>query len=204
MALIKCRECGKQVSASAKTCPACRATPKKQYGCGCLALILLTLLIIGMVAGPRNQNTSTSKNGGSESSVPTAAPQPAAPKRPSPQQANLSVQNLVVKRVPVEGFLGKSTKFRYFFATKNNGSAPFVGNINITLHTKSKGITNKDFQCNIPPGIQGWNYFDAHTGPERFHADAAYVGFSYVATVDSAVVAQGQGAITTKFEELSQ
>ena len=48
MALIKCKECGKEISSKAKTCPNCAAPNKKPTsGCtwGCLILIIFLVLI---------------------------------------------------------------------------------------------------------------------------------------------------------------
>ena len=181
-------------------------------GCGPLIVVAIMVFLIGRIVLP-----STGRSGGSRSvstDAPSETPSPSSvntdmgtaasgqptPSTPLSRQVDISVQNLIVKRVPV----GNSTRFRYFFATKNNGDTPFTGNVNIMLHTKTSGITREDFKCNLPPGIQGVDYIDARTGPERFHADSAYVEFSYVATVGPAIVAKGRGTITTKFEDLSQ
>lgn len=43
MALVKCKECGKDVSTAAKACPSCGAAPPKKTG-------LLTWIVGGMVA----------------------------------------------------------------------------------------------------------------------------------------------------------
>jgi hypothetical protein len=212
MALVKCKECGFKVSTKAAACPQCGAKINKAIGCGtlivvlCIAFFIVSVMLRSADQSDESQSVSTeapskSTSLGSPSVVvsPPANSQPAASPIIS-RQADIAVQNLIVKRVPV----GNSTRFRYFFTTKNNGSSPFVGNVNIRLHTRTTGITNADFKCGILPGIQGVNYIDARTGPERFHADSAYVEFSYRATVDSAVVAEGRGTITTKFEDLSQ
>lgn len=48
MALVKCRECGSQVSNKAETCPSCGVTIKAkptQYGCGTLILIGVVIFI---------------------------------------------------------------------------------------------------------------------------------------------------------------
>jgi len=59
MALVKCRECGKDVSSEAPTCPHCgvvKPAPKKAFnpsisgGQGCL-LIIVILVVIGIIAG---------------------------------------------------------------------------------------------------------------------------------------------------------
>lgn len=49
MALIDCKECGKEVSKKAESCPHCGAPLKKQptqYGCGTLILMLIVVFIL--------------------------------------------------------------------------------------------------------------------------------------------------------------
>ncbi|MEI6177143.1 MAG: zinc-ribbon domain-containing protein, partial [Verrucomicrobiota bacterium] len=62
MALIKCKECGKEISTSAKACPSCGAPLKKRAGCGCLAVGLLAILIIGMAGTSHKQSLATSNS----------------------------------------------------------------------------------------------------------------------------------------------
>lgn len=53
MALIKCHECGTEVSTEAKTCPKCGAKVKKPMGAGTILLIgLVTIVVLSaMVSG---------------------------------------------------------------------------------------------------------------------------------------------------------
>lgn len=52
MALIKCKECGAEISSTAKVCPHCGAKIKKPKG-GCILYLILgiALLIIGIIWG---------------------------------------------------------------------------------------------------------------------------------------------------------
>lgn len=61
--MIKCKECGKQVSTKAKTCPECGAPVKKQTGClpGCLVLLVLVPLIVIGLSEFGNKKTSPIK-----------------------------------------------------------------------------------------------------------------------------------------------
>lgn len=97
MALIACRECGREVSDQAAACPHCGcpvassssagrgqaapppvpSSPKKTYGCGTLIVALITLLIVVSCF-------SALRNSGSGSSL--GAPTTAAPSRPSLQE----------------------------------------------------------------------------------------------------------------------
>ena len=182
MALVKCKECGSKVSTKAAACPQCGAKISKGMGCGTLIVVVcMAFLIVGVMlrsVGRSGGSGSVSTDAPSEAPSPpsvnsaagTAAVGQPTPSPPLSRQEDISVQNLIVKRVPV----GNSTRFRYFFATKNNGDTPFTGNVNIRLLTRTSSITRADFKCDLPPGIQGVNYIDARTGPERFHADSAY------------------------------
>lgn len=183
-------------------------------GCGSVVILLFALAVLMLLTMHLSSPPHTSPAASTEIETPGSSGEPNraaqidpfAPK-PSPgQSADLDIQNLIVKRVTVDGFLGKGTRFRYFFAVRNNGLSPFNGNIDITLLNKMPGVTNgkKQFQCAIQPRLQQVGYIDAHTGPERFHGDASVAGFLYVATVSGVVVAQGRGTITSKFEDLSQ
>lgn len=58
MALIKCKECGNQVSSKAQTCPQCGARiARKPMGCGGLVgMVLLGVIVLGVFAsmiGPK-------------------------------------------------------------------------------------------------------------------------------------------------------
>lgn len=49
MALIKCKECGNEVSSEAKKCPNCGFPLKSKKKSGCLTLIIAIVLIIGFI-----------------------------------------------------------------------------------------------------------------------------------------------------------
>lgn len=75
MALTKCKECGKEVSTKAESCPQCGAVIKKKTGClGYVGGGFLVLFAIGVI--------SSLINGGSQRSTPTinSASQVSAPK----------------------------------------------------------------------------------------------------------------------------
>jgi len=62
MALIKCKECGKEVSKKAESCPHCGAPVKKQptqYGCG--TLIVLGVVVFIFIAVFSDNSSTTSK-----------------------------------------------------------------------------------------------------------------------------------------------
>ncbi len=61
MALIKCKECGEQVSNKAKKCPKCGA-PIKGKGGGCATVIVFFLVILGLVVVASFVNTAIELN----------------------------------------------------------------------------------------------------------------------------------------------
>lgn len=84
MALIKCKECGNEVSSKAETCPKCGAkVAGKPMGCGTLlVLLVLVAIIISIFSGAFSLRTETSQ-ATAPSSVPNATPPP--PKLPGSQ-----------------------------------------------------------------------------------------------------------------------
>lgn len=61
MALKKCKECGKEVSTKADSCPNCGAKAKKQIGClQSIFWIFIVLMLIGYLASKEDHSSSTS------------------------------------------------------------------------------------------------------------------------------------------------
>lgn len=62
VALVKCKECGGQVSTKAEACPACGAKQKKPVGCLGWAFVILVFipLMIAMFAGEGSKPTAKS------------------------------------------------------------------------------------------------------------------------------------------------
>ena len=62
MALIKCKECGTEVSSKAENCPKCGAKVAKKMGCGTLiGVVFLGLVIIIAISTPGTGNNSSSQ-----------------------------------------------------------------------------------------------------------------------------------------------
>ena len=66
MAMKKCKECGTEISSSAKVCPNCG---KKQKLSGCLIAIIIIVLLIIIIAISGNNNSSPTSTSSSESST---------------------------------------------------------------------------------------------------------------------------------------
>jgi hypothetical protein len=78
MALIKCKECGHEISKKAETCPNCGAKRKKSASGGCLLLIILAVLFIGYIGS--QVDTSSYDTQSTNYDSPKAAPVPEEPK----------------------------------------------------------------------------------------------------------------------------
>lgn len=80
MALIKCSECGKEISSKAKTCPHCGTTPKKKTGCltvlACAIVVFFAVGVISRMNNPGGVNQSTASRVSSPAK--NAAPTPQA------------------------------------------------------------------------------------------------------------------------------
>lgn len=61
MALVKCKECGAQISSSAKTCPQCgkERSSSNSIGCGTIILGFFIIGLIGSLFSEKNPHTST-------------------------------------------------------------------------------------------------------------------------------------------------
>jgi len=55
--LIKCKDCGQEISKQAKTCPHCGKPQVRTSGCVWLALIVIILLVIGAISKMGKQTT---------------------------------------------------------------------------------------------------------------------------------------------------
>jgi hypothetical protein len=79
MALIKCRECGREISSKSATCPGCGAPVKSRSGAGrTLLAIFVLLFILGIFAQQRSNKSSTAPSSSiSSSSSPRSSATPA-------------------------------------------------------------------------------------------------------------------------------
>jgi hypothetical protein len=73
MAMVKCKECGTEISSSATNCPKCGAPRKKRWGTSLFTWLVVIVLVVGFfvaVSGGDNERSAT-------------APAVAKPKTPS-------------------------------------------------------------------------------------------------------------------------
>lgn len=86
MALIKCKECGNQMSTEAKACPHCGAKSPKMPMWKKLAIGVFSLIILGQVLGSLDKDKSSATQ---SAAAPTVAV-PAAPPAPQVQRWEVS------------------------------------------------------------------------------------------------------------------
>lgn len=74
MALVKCKECGSEISTKAESCPKCGAKIKKKgMGCGSLlVIVILAFIVIAMIT----PSTPTSTSSSAGEAAPSTAPAP--------------------------------------------------------------------------------------------------------------------------------
>jgi hypothetical protein len=72
VALVKCRECGQEVSDQAEVCPNCGIKHPKKKANGCLIIVgLLVLLVIVTIVGSSSGSNSSSGGGQNSASQPS-------------------------------------------------------------------------------------------------------------------------------------
>ena len=81
MALVKCKECGKEVSIKAESCPQCGAKGKKKTS---IFTWLVLFLIIAAVYGGISGTSTVTKSSDQASSVTSSKPKPTTPKPAAP------------------------------------------------------------------------------------------------------------------------
>ena len=107
MALMKCKECGSEVSTQADTCPKCGAKKPAKKNSGCLLLIggILFIGIVGQVLRPSSTNKQTDRQTPAptlSSQAQATPPQRTETGRPSacdngdPEQVYRMLQEIVV------------------------------------------------------------------------------------------------------------
>ena len=83
MALVKCKECGKEVSTKADACPNCGAKVKKPTGCGTLIVVTLVGVLVLVIAfGGSDKGTSPTT-----AAAPAPSPVPVKPPNTEEQAA---------------------------------------------------------------------------------------------------------------------
>ena len=77
MSLTTCKECGAQISTKADACPHCGAKRKKVTVIGCLGIIVLTFIVIGVIGTCASGPSGSTSNSPASAQVSTSTPAPA-------------------------------------------------------------------------------------------------------------------------------
>ena len=95
--------------------------------------------------------------------------------------SHIKVENIALKKVEVDGMMGKSERFRYFFRITNSGAEAFNGRVEIGLHNVGVNdeVTKETFPIDIAAGAAKVVHVDSRTGPRKYHGDFSIKGFVY-------------------------
>jgi len=86
MAMIKCKECGAEISSKADACPKCGAKQVRTSGCAMVLLAVLGFFAFVMIVGTCSRDNSTSTSAPSNTSA-SATTAPAATAHATPPEA---------------------------------------------------------------------------------------------------------------------
>lgn len=193
MAVIKCSECGGQVSTSAKSCPHCGAVAKKfKKPSSSLGTVLLWIVGIGIVAsifgdGERETNTASSTAGGV-----TATPKPAV-SRQEVAVVKPSVPAKSVCKAAVATIMGRPVSI--ISATEKAG-----GEVALSYTRADDGSVWK-YKCKLDGDRAIWA---AEGGRWRTHPDDGVVKFSVDGSSVEVTESYGGDVATSKRFSLSE
>ncbi len=147
MALIKCPECGNEVSSKAKNCPKCGYKISKGIGCGAaIGIVLLVFLAIGVISSPTfNQFTDDKLHTTQENSTSqTNTPSPSKEKLPGEQWVYLQSDDQ----------MGKGSIYQALVSSINtvNFDFPYSGPQHGTLILRTHPRYGKDIIFKIERG----------------------------------------------------
>jgi len=127
MALQKCKECGREVSDKAKTCPSCGAPVKKKSGCSNFFLILVILMIIIAALSPKKTPVTPAS-----SPLPEQAPSTAKPSeiKEIPKEEILQISSVSPEEMPKQVVLKSDQSFPTADGT-GNVTVPIGGRVDV-------------------------------------------------------------------------
>lgn len=124
--------------------------------------------------------------------------------------SNIEVTSTIVKKVQLEHtvFFLKFPyiKYRYFFDMNNTCTKDFEGVVTIGLYReigKLRQLGRKAFKVAIPAGRHKVVWVDLYTGPVSTHGEYGAAHFDWMMQVEGDETVNGQGLITSKYEDLS-
>lgn len=151
-----------------------------------LLVIIIVAVIVDVSNDPKPDTSATQ------------AENTAVENAPAPEPVNVVVTSQIIKKV--------GGKHRYFFDIRNNDSKDFEGVITIELlGTKGNVLGRDTFTTKkiIKPSLGDSVYFDINTGPISTFGEYGIEKYHYEVKVDNHTVHTGDGAISSKLEDLS-
>lgn len=172
MAVVKCKECGNQVSTKAKACPACGAKPAKRVGVLGWLFVLLVVLPIAWRVG---SNMGEPVSGASPSaSLPTKTSEPAQQPAQSGWSRHEYKDDMTDKKVVVLSLKSKNSA-SFDFPYKQAGGSYLTMNLRrgdgslesfmvIDRGQMQCGIRNCSFDLRVGDGpVQKWTGLSSTT-----------------------------------------
>lgn len=175
MALIKCKECGAEISSKAETCPKCGArVAEKPMGCGTLIGVAFLGVIIISIFSSIFSSTETASRPSSEASAATASVETQS--LPGSQWSYY--QN--------SDDMGKGTVYTAHVSSTNlvNFDFPYSGEQHATLSLRTHPRWGKDLFFRIEKGQLLCNSYDGCNVLIRFD-DSAALTFSAIGPEDN-------------------
>lgn len=153
---------------------------------------LMAIIQASTPAPKTDTQTSTSTQTSTKTTSPTEAPK-------SVEKMQIVVTSQIVKKV--------DGKYRYFFDIRNKDTKNFEGSVSIAVYNglQNSPLGGETFKTNKPiePNLGTSVYFDIFTGPTSVHGENGISKFKYVVRKDDQTVNEGEGVISSKFENLS-
>lgn len=174
MSLIKCKECGAEVSSKAETCPKCGArVADKSVGCGTImGVFFLGVMAIGIFASLGSSGPENSPSPVASSTPPSSSDQPASipePPLPGSQWTYYKFDDDMGKGAYYTAFTSSTNTVEFDF--------PYSGAQHATLSLRTHPRLGKDVIIRIEKGQLLCDSYDGCTVLVRFD-DAKAEGFS--------------------------
>lgn len=175
MALIKCKECGAEVSSKAETCPKCGArVAAKPMGCGTLVgIILLGGIIISVFSSIFTTDTTDPVTSVQTPTTSAAAPEP---NLPGSQWTYYQTDDDMGKGTVYTGHVSSTNSVEFSF--------PYSGEQHATLFLRTHPRWGKSLYFKIEKGQLLCNSYDGCNVLIRFD-DGAAMNFSAIGPEDN-------------------
>lgn len=177
MALIKCKECGSEVSSKAETCPKCGArVAPEPMGCGRLIGISLLVVIIVLVFSSLSSNNSSNSSSSPANVVASTTEKTPEPLAAGAQWIYSQSEDLMSKGITYHAQVLSTNTVNFDF--------PYAGSQHARLTLRDDPRYGKDLIFNIEKGQILCNSYEDCTVLVRFDDDKA-TNYSAVGAADN-------------------